>query len=203
MDSVVGSYPMVGRHHHHHHGHHGHHGAPSGAPHGTPASQLTPEQLAQLAHRLGFALVPENPNQNGSAGVAAGYGGLLMPTGQRILPAGFASAHAIAPGAPFTLQTQIQRGFQGRRLIVQAFLDASGAEVPGFLEVQDVRVGQRTQVVASGELSPSIFSPFSFDCYMVLDAARTGTIVVVQGLVSASAPSAVTIRGSIIGFAGE
>lgn len=205
MDSdVIGSYPMVsgpydvsgdvGRRHHRHHGHHGG---------GVPASALTPAQLDAIARPQGYQVIPTNPNQAGAAGVAGGFGQTLLPTGQRILPAAFPMQAGITAGSQFSASAQIQRGFQGRRLLVEAFVASSGASAKGFLHVTDVKVGQRTQIVSEGTLSPSIFDPTSFDCYLILDAARTGTVITVNGIIDAAAPGPVNVLVTLLGFSAD
>src|SRR5690606_10214212 len=123
----------------------------------------------------------------------------LLSSGQRRLPAAFIQAGGIAAGNAWSVVAQIQRGYQATRILLDARVDATGADASGFIEVQSVNVGQRNQVVSPGQLPISLFLPNTFDAQMLLDPAGTGNFLVLSGIVTAGAPGPVTIRCGAIG----
>lgn len=199
---MVSGYPMVGEDVGRRHGHH-HHASHPAAGASVPASQLTPAQLDAMARARGFMLVPNNPNQGGNSGIASAVGHELLPTGQRVLPAGFTKASAVAAGGSFSLSTNIQRGFQARKLVISAVIDASGADAVGFLNITDIKVGQRTQIVSEGDLVPSMFQANAFDCAIILDPARTGNNIVINGTIAATATGPCTVKATAFGYSAD
>lgn len=160
---------------------------------------ITNEQMAALAKARGLMLVSQNPNQGGQQGFTSPTGHQLLSSGQRMLPAAFIQASAVPAGAPWSVVAQIQRGYQATRILVDARVDATGADASGFIEVQSVNVGQRNQVVSPGSLPISLFLPNTFDARMLLDPAGTGNFLVLSGIVTAAAPGPITVRCGSIG----
>lgn len=221
MDSaVVGSYPLsVGYHSDYNVGYVDGYGDVDGyddvgrrrrhprAPAHAPAPgmarvpNLSPAQLHSLLQAKGLQAIPINPVQDAGHGFTNPTGYSLNATGQRKQPAAFTAAAGIAAGFPWQCIAQVQKGFQLNRLIVDAYLDATGAYAPGFITVDTINVGQRNQVISPGTLTPSIFSPNAFDCGLIFDPAGTGNFILVTGTVKAAAPGAVSISCTGIGGA--
>ena len=186
----VDGYDEVGRRRRRHGG---------GAPGMVRVPNISNDQMQALAKSRGLMLVQMNPNQGGGQGFTSPTGHQLLSSGQRMLPAAFIQAAAVAPGAPWSVVAQIQRGYQATRLLVDSRVDATGADASGFIEVQSVNVGQRNQVVSPGQLPISLFLPNTFDARMLLDPAGTGNFLVLSGIVTAGAPGPITVRCGAIG----
>ena len=148
-----------------------------------------------------MTLAPMNPNQDGSGGYTTAFGQKLLPTGQRRLPAGFVPALGIAASAPWSVTANVQRGFQGQRFVLNAYVASSGADARGFLNIMDLKVNNRTQPVSQGSLSPDIFSALAFGVDFELDPAGSGNIIELLGTVTAGAPSALNIFLTAVGKA--
>lgn len=195
---VEGIYDAYGNEVGRRHRRRGHHAA-APAPGMVRVPNLTDHQLASAAQAKGLMVVPQNTNQAGAQGMTMPGGHLLQASGQRRQPAAFQTAAAIAPGAPWSVVAQIQRGYQATRILVQAVVDATGADANGFNDIQALNVGQRNQVVSPGSLVTSLFLPNTFDAQLLLDPAGSGNFIVISGVISAAAPSAVTVRASAVG----
>jgi hypothetical protein len=192
---VVSGYDDVSGRHHRHHGHHGHHGGTVRVP------AMTPAQLEAQANARGMMVVPQNQNQGGMRGDTMPTGQMLLASGQRTLFAAFIKAAAVAPGASWTVVAQIQRGFQGSRFLVEAVVDATGADASGFIDVQAFNVGQRNQVVSAGSLTTSLFLPNTFDARVLLDPCGSGNFIAIGGTLAATAPGPCTVKASGVGAA--
>lgn len=168
---------------------------------GGGGSGVSVAQLKKLAKQQGLKLVRPNPNAMGGRGATVPGG--ILPTNQRLQPAAFTDANALAAGAAFTLEADVQKGFQLVRLMMQATFDVSGNDASGFVRIQDIKVGTRSQFVSNGLLSMAMFSPFAVRADLSFDPAKTGNNVYIIGYVLSTAPAALSVAAGGIGMAGE
>ena len=88
-----------------------------------------------------------------------------------VLP--LSSAAAIAAGAAATVSTVAQEMFRARRLVVDPTAAAS-------FTIQDVKVGNRSQLIASGTLPATMFMATAVGVGLRGDTARVGQTVSVN-----------------------
>jgi hypothetical protein len=144
---------------------------------------------------------PLNPNQGGASAFTMPGQYAIMASGQRKQYAAFTSPTAVAAGAVWTSEADVQKGFQATRIVMEAHVDASGADARGFVRIDTVNVGQRNQSVSPGVFSNSLFDPLAYQLDVLLDPASTGNKIILTGALLAAAPGPCTIKFSAVGGA--
>lgn len=125
--------------------------------------------------------------------------GLLIrqqsPTKARRLVLGMVSTSAIAAGSLATITARPQSiAFKPQRIVIPSTI------APDFI-ISDVKVGNKSQLVQSGELPGEAFSPDLVDGEMEMDTVQTSQdfVMVVQNISGASR----TFRAAVYGRAAD
>lgn len=121
-------------------------------------------------------------------------------TGVRLQPLGLgATAFTATSGTILQLQASPQRPFKGQRMILD--ITRTGASATGLVTVTRLDVGTDNQLVGSGAISASAFSPTAFDANISLAPATPGVNITVQLAISAAPTMTdrVDIGGTIFG----
>lgn len=104
-------------------------------------------------------------------------------------PLGFGST-TVAAGASATIRVQPQEPFKGKRLVVPSSIGAN-------FTIDDIRVGNRSQLVVSGALPALTFSEQGWGVEVNLDTAQVSQFIELD-VTNISGASQV-FRGSLIG----
>lgn len=123
---------------------------------------------------------------------------------EMMLPLGLGSFTVTATSATtFTLTAVPQLAYRGERLILSAF-NATGGDAGGLFVINDIKVGQRSQLVSPSALPAAAFAATAFGVRLAIDPAVPGVIITVS--VSYIGPAltgddTATITGTILGRA--
>ncbi len=102
------------------------------------------------------------------AGKPSGKPGAPKPP--RRLPLGFDSVVTVGPGETLPVNSQPQQPFQGNRLLVPSAIAA-------FFLIQDIKIGNKSQLVSSTAVSAQGFSEVGVDDNVQLDKAQTSQFI--------------------------
>jgi hypothetical protein len=123
---------------------------------------------------------------------------------EMMLPLGLGSFTVTATSATtFTLTAVPQLAYRGERLILSAF-NTTGADAGSLFVINDIKVGQRSQLVSPSALPAAAFAATAFGVRLAIDPAVPGVIITVS--VSYIGPAlagddTATITGTILGRA--
>jgi hypothetical protein len=106
-------------------------------------------------------------------------------------PLGF-PPKTLGPGVSDVLAVQPQMRFQPYRLIIPQ-------SIAGGIAVQDILIGQRSQLAASGDIPAEVFSALTTDSSMVFEMAEVSQNISIR-VVNVSA-AAITVRAALFGSA--
>lgn len=123
---------------------------------------------------------------------------------EMMLPLGLGSFTVTATSATtFTLTAVPQLAYRGERLILSAFTSA-GTDAGALFVINDIKVGQRSQLVSPSALPAAAFAATAFGVRLAIDPAVPGVIITVSvsyiGPALGEADTA-TITGTILGRA--
>ena len=104
-------------------------------------------------------------------------------------------ATVVPAGGTATIQVQPQRLFKGKKLSLVA-TDGAGVTAIGA-QVTDVKIGQNSQFVSSGNVAVEVFAPDSVSSYVDLDDADIGNLVTV--FYANPTAAAITVEGGLFG----
>lgn len=76
----------------------------------------------------------------------------------------------VSAGTAATIQLQPQQLFRTERLIIPS-------DIAPFFRIDDIRVGNRSQLVTTGSLPGSAFSEVAIDAYVEFDSADIGNLI--------------------------
>ena len=99
---------------------------------------------------------------------------------EMMLPLGFGSFTFTAGGATsITLTATPQLAFRGERLIISSTATAvtAGVDANALFVVDDLKVGQRSQLVSASSLPASAFSSVAFGVRLAVDPCAPGILI--------------------------
>ena len=99
---------------------------------------------------------------------------------EMMLPLGFGSFTFVAGGpTAITLTATPQLAFRGERLIISstATNTPGGADANSLFTVDDLKVGQRSQLVSASALPASAFSAVAFGVRLAVDPCAPGILI--------------------------
>lgn len=76
----------------------------------------------------------------------------------------------VPTGDTVTIQLQPQQLFRTERLVIPS-------EIAPFFRIDDIKIGNRSQLVTTGSLPATAFSEVSIDCYVEFDSADIGNLI--------------------------
>ena len=110
---------------------------------------------------------------------------------KRQLPVGVTSSAAIAAGASFTIPVNPQVPFELDRLV-------AAQSIAPFFQLEDVKIGKDSQLIASGAVPAEVFSNVSVGVGLKGDPAYPGIQISIIVTNISGAPA--FFRGALIGF---
>lgn len=122
----------------------------------------------------------------------------FTPSSERRQILGIGTTVPLAAGASVTVQTNVQRDFQGQRLILSALDTVAGTEVNFAVTLTAFLIGSSNQLPSGNPISLIAFRADSIASQLELTPATVGTIVSMTFANGAANP--VSIGGGIYGI---